>query len=230
MNQRVTDAIVLSRTSYGEADRILTVLTPDQGKIRLLAKGVRKVRSKLAGGIELFSVTSLTYIQGRGQLCTLVSSRLKTHYGKIVTDLDRTTFAYDVLKAINKITEDSPDAEYFELLTSILEALDDKTLPLSYVRLWFYVSLLKLGGHAPNLRHDTEGKQQEEAKGYMFSYDDMAFTPKNNGPFQIQHIKLLRVLLASSKPQVLQRVQGVEPLVDPLNQLLKTTLRHWHIA
>lgn len=65
MNQIVTKGIVLSRTEFGEADRIITVLTTDHGKIRLIAKGVRRIKSKSAGGIELFSVSDITYIPGR---------------------------------------------------------------------------------------------------------------------------------------------------------------------
>jgi DNA repair protein RecO (recombination protein O) len=73
MQQLQTRGIILSRTDFGEADRILTVLTPQQGKLRLMAKGVRKIKSKLAGGIELFSVSDITYIRGKGELGTLIS-------------------------------------------------------------------------------------------------------------------------------------------------------------
>ena len=68
---------MLQRTEYGEADRILTVLTPAAGKLHLMAKGARRVRSKLAGGIELFSVSELSYAQGKGSLGALVSARLR---------------------------------------------------------------------------------------------------------------------------------------------------------
>ncbi|MEJ0073760.1 MAG: DNA repair protein RecO [Candidatus Saccharibacteria bacterium] len=87
--QQVTTGIVLTRVDYGEADRIITLITPDQGKLRLMAKGVRRIKSKLAGGIELFSVSNITFIRGRGDIGTLVSSRVLTHYGRIVSDLDR---------------------------------------------------------------------------------------------------------------------------------------------
>ncbi|MEK7561678.1 MAG: DNA repair protein RecO, partial [Patescibacteria group bacterium] len=81
MNRYITKGIVLSRTDYGEADRILSFLTIDHGKVRAIAKGVRKSKSKLAGGIELFSVSDLTLIIGRGELNTLISTRLVRHYG-----------------------------------------------------------------------------------------------------------------------------------------------------
>ena len=54
-----TKGIILKRTNYGEADRILNIITP-QGKIAAIAKSARKERSKLAGGIEMFSLTDLT--------------------------------------------------------------------------------------------------------------------------------------------------------------------------
>ncbi len=113
MNQIVTKGIVLTRTDYGEADRIITMLTPDQGKVRVIAKGVRRVKSKLAGGIELFSVSSITYIPGRKEIGTLVSTRLQQHFGNIVKDIDRTMLGYELLKRLNKATEDDVDDDYF---------------------------------------------------------------------------------------------------------------------
>jgi hypothetical protein len=107
MNQLTTQGIILGRTDYGEADRILTMLTPDHGKLRLMAKGVRRVRSKLAGGIELFSVSDVTYIKGRGDIGTLISTRLVRYYKYIVSDINRTMLGYDLIKLLNKVTETS---------------------------------------------------------------------------------------------------------------------------
>ena len=119
MNQQRTTAIVLTRVDYGEADRIVTVLTPDAGKLSLIAKGVRRVKSKLAGGIELFSTSEITYIPGRGSVSTLVSSRLVRHYGRIVQDIDRTMLGYELMKLLHKVTEDEPERDYYELLEQL---------------------------------------------------------------------------------------------------------------
>jgi DNA repair protein RecO (recombination protein O) len=132
VKQLLTEGIILSRIEYGEADRIITVLTPEHGKLRLMARGVRRIKSKLAGGIELFSVSDLSYIKGKGEIGTLVSSRLKTHYGSIVQDLSRVQLGYELIKLINKATEDQPDEEYFNLLRESFKALDDKA---SYVHM-----------------------------------------------------------------------------------------------
>lgn len=208
MNQIVTSGIILSRTDYGEADRILTLLTPDHGKVRLLAKGVRRVKSKLAGGIELFSVSTITFARGRGDIGTLVSTRLHKHYARIVQDLDRTMLGYQLLKELNKMTEDEPEEGYFTLLEQTFEALDDIAVELPLIRLWFAAQLLRLGGHTPNLQQDATGHKLEAAKTYTFDYDHMAFAPAERGSFAAEHIKFLRLAFAGHTAKTLANVQG----------------------
>ncbi|HEU4830668.1 MAG TPA: DNA repair protein RecO, partial [Candidatus Saccharimonadales bacterium] len=88
-----TRAIVLRRTNYGEADRILQLLTPE-GKRSVMARGVRREKSKLAGGIELFAVCDVVIGEGKGELGILTSSRLIHFYGAILKDYDRLQFGY----------------------------------------------------------------------------------------------------------------------------------------
>jgi DNA repair protein RecO (recombination protein O) len=86
MDNVKTKAIVLRRTNYGEADRILNILTP-MGKMSVMAKGVRKTQSKLAGGIELFCVSDVVVHRGKGDLGVLTSARLVEFYSEIMKDL-----------------------------------------------------------------------------------------------------------------------------------------------
>ena len=74
MTERVR-AIVLRRTNYGEADRILQLLTPE-GRRAVMARGVRREKSKLAGGIELFAVSDIVINRGKGELGILTSARM----------------------------------------------------------------------------------------------------------------------------------------------------------
>lgn len=224
MQKIVTRGIVLTRINYGEADRIITVLTPDSGKLRLMAKGVRKLKSKLAGGVELFSVSSLTFIPGRGDIGTLVSSRLEAHYGRIVKDLDRTNFTYEALRLFNKITEDEAEEGYFDLLASTLEALDELELNLIIIRLWLYAQLLLISGHAPNLHTDQVGVSLDPKSLYNFSFEEMAFAAHPQGPFSAKHIKLIRFALVAKTPSQLAQVQEAEQLFDMLQRLVKTML------
>ncbi len=230
MQQLVTTGIILSRTDYGEADRIITLLTPDSGKLRLIAKGVKKPKSKLAGGIELFSVSNITYLQGRKDsgLNTLISARLLKHYGQIVKDIHRTMLGYDLIKRLNKATEDEPEEDYFDLLQQSFEALDEATLELGLVRLWFSMQLLRLGGHTPNLVTDAMGTKLVQGTGYHFSFDDMAFVPAtatNQGQFTANHIKFLRLGFAGHQPKALAHVQGAPELAEQLTPLVQTMLQ-----
>lgn len=224
IKQTVTKAIVLSRTNYQEADRILTVITPDQGKLRLVAKGVRKSRSKMAGGIELFSVNEISFIRGKGQLATLTSSRLTKHFGSITGDINRTMLGYDLIKLLNKVTEDAPEPEYFELLTDALTALDSAKIDQDLIQLWFSAQLLRIAGHTPSLRVDAGGKPLTQDGKYLFSYDDMAFAPHPEGMYRADHIKFLRLVLSGNKPNVLKQIEGVEKLIKPTLQLIQTIL------
>jgi len=226
MKQLVTEAIILTRIDYGEADRILTILTPDYGKLHVLAKGVRRVKSKLAGGIELFSVSAITFIPGRNGLDTLASTRLVTHYGAIVGDLDRTMAGYDLIKQLNKATEDQAEPAYFHLLQQTFVALNDCTVPLPMVRLWFACRLLQLDGHEPNLQTDTSGQTLTAGQGYDFSFDHMTFNPSpDGGRWQVQHIKFLRLVFGQASARALSRVQGCEQLTAVLTPLVSTMLQ-----
>lgn len=222
MKQLLTQGIILSRTDYGEADRILTLLTPDYGKLRLLAKGVRRVKSKLAGGIELFSVSHITFIQGRGEMGTLISTRLIRHYGNIAKDIERTMLGYDLTKQLNKTTEDEPEADYFHLLEQAFVALDESSVGLQLVQTWFTAQLLRLSGHTPNLKTDTSGEKLASSNTYDFSFDDMAFARHADGHFAVDDIKLLRLLFSGNAPGVLQKIDGVEKLVKRIAPLVQS--------
>jgi DNA repair protein RecO (recombination protein O) len=220
MRQLVTTGIILSRTDYGEADRILTLLTPDHGKLHLLARGVRRIKSKLAGGIELFSVSTITFAPGRGELGTLVSTRLVQHYEQIAKDLQRTMTGYDLIKQLNKATEDQPEPEYFALLREAFEALNDAQVPLPLIQFWFVAQMMRLGGRGPNLQTDEQGKKLVPDQLYDFDLDRMTFVANPlSGRFNANHIKFLRLVFAGNQPKVLAQVQGMGQLLHDCQPL-----------
>jgi DNA repair protein RecO (recombination protein O) len=215
MKQLTTQAIVLSRTDFGEADRILTLLTPDNGKLRVMAKGVRRVKSKLAGGIELFSVSDIAFIKGRGDIGTLLSSRLHKHYGNIVKDIERTMLGYDLIKQLSKAIEDEPEPEYFELLRQTFEALDELGISVDLIRFWFMAQLLRLNGLSPNLQTDTNGEKLVADGQYNFDFEHMAFSGvTESGRFTADHIKVLRLAFSGNPANVLQRVGNIQALMQ----------------
>lgn len=207
MKQQTSPAIVLRRTDYGEADRIVTFLTPI-GKVRAMVKGVRRSKSKLAGGIELFSESTITFMETRGDLARIVSTRLDTHWDGIVGDLQRMMFGYEAMKLIDKRIEDEAPRDYYELLRATLEGLSDSDIPLAAMETWFYLRLLNLEGTQINTETDAQGGALKPDKLYDFSVDTMGFVSATTGRYKPDHIKLLR-FMEKYAPKTLKQVKGI---------------------
>lgn len=227
MNQLSSPGIVLRRTNYQEADRILTVLSRDYSKVSIIAKGVRKSKSKLAGGIELFAVNDLTFIKGKSNLHTLTSSRVSSQFGNIVKDIDRTMKAYDFIKLVDKIVDDQAEHnDYFELLAVGLEGMNNLQLDHNLTSIWFYLHALAISGVLPNLRTDIEGNMLDQDQSYDFSVADMQFVKSDNGIFNTPHIKLLRVALKHGSTKKLSNINVDPAITTTCSNVLRKMVEH----
>lgn len=207
-----TKAIVLRRTNYGEADRILQLLTPDNGKISAMAKGARREKSRLAGGIELLAVADVTLAPGKGDMWTLTGARMDTFFAHILSDYDRMQFAYEAVKQVSRIADQIDDQAFYELLLVTFESLNESNIDVSIVKSWFWLQLAILQGQGLNLITDINGMKLVEGQNYRFDSTEMAFSFHENGEFTTEHIKLLR-LLSAQKPAIVVQVKGVRPLL-----------------
>jgi DNA repair protein RecO len=211
MKQIVTNAIVLRRINYQEADRIITFLTDDQGKITAMARGVRRANSKLAGSIELFGTSQITYLPGKGDMSMLISARLIKNYGNIVKDFKRTQLGYEILKLINKsIESDSIDEGIYALVETTLESLNDQSISLELTKFWFSLQFLALMGHTPNL-DNVDG--DDETESYIFDINKMMFIADETGIYGKNHIKVLRLGLLNS-PKQLNKVTTINEILE----------------
>lgn len=168
-----TEAIVLKRHDFGEADRILTLYTPDRGKLGAIAKGVRRIASRKSGHVELFTHASLLLAEGRN-LDVVTQAETIDPFGAIREDLIRTTYAYHVAELIDRLTpESSPSPATFALLRDTLAAIaaaEDASLAARF----FEVRLLGLLGYRPELF-------QCVACGRSVEADDNGFSPDLGG-------------------------------------------------
>ena len=121
---------------------------------------------------------------------------------------DREMYGYELLKQLNKITEEVVEPEYFEILRTALYNLDKAEVPLELTAVWATMQLLRLTGHMPNLETDLNGGKLSVNEKYIFSFDDMAFAPSPAGETSAPLIKLLRLSASVATPEVLARVQG----------------------
>lgn len=230
MKKQSTNAIVLRRVEYGEADRIVTLLTKDFGKVSAIAKSVRKLKSKLAGGIELLCVAEVSLLSGKGSMDTLVSARTVKQFGEIVKDLDRLNSAYDFIKQLTKLTEDGEGSEFYAVLAEGLAALNDSTIPLELTQTWFYLQVLKLVGQQPNLEYDQNGVELGEDLHYHLSPETGCLVPgeTEHATIDASAIKALRLMLKLT-PKNLIQVNGVVEANARANFQVKE-FAHYHLA
>ena len=145
-----TEAIVLRRSDFGEADRLLTAFTPDRGKLRLIAKGARKPTSRKSGHVELFSHSLFLVAVGR-ELDIITQAETLEPYLPLREDLLRTTYAYYVAELADAFMAERDESRpLFDLLKDAFGWLctaDD--LPL--VARYYELHLLGLAGYQPQL-------------------------------------------------------------------------------
>lgn len=145
-----TEAVVLKRSDFGEADRLLTLFTPRHGKVRAIAKGARKPQSRKTGHVELFMRSNLLLAVGRN-LHILTQAEMIEPYTALRDDLVRTTYAAYAVELLDRFTvDDDPHPEIYHLLVDTLgwfAAHDDVML----VSRFFELRLLSLSGFRPQL-------------------------------------------------------------------------------
>jgi DNA repair protein RecO (recombination protein O) len=146
------DALVLRSVAYGEADRIVTLLTRRHGKLSALARSARKSKRRFAGSLEGFALVDAELAIGSGELAQLRSARVTRAFPHLLADLERLNTAGALLRSGRElIPEHQADPELFAELLGMLEALDTPDLPAAPLGVGFEARLLALTGFAPLL-------------------------------------------------------------------------------
>ena len=144
------EAIVLKTNDFAEADRILVLFTRHFGKVRVVAKGIRRATSRMAGHAE--PLTHATYQLARGrELDVLTGAEARAIYPDMRDDLALIAAGWYVAELVDRFTADRvPSAPLFDLLETALRALD-AGLPAPVVCRWFDLHLLDRSGFRPEL-------------------------------------------------------------------------------
>lgn len=214
-----TRAVVMRRTNYGETDRILNLLTPE-GKIAVIARGVRKEKSRLAGGIELFSISDVVIHRGKSDLGILTSARMQKFYANILGDFRRLELAGDLLKKLDRVAEQVDNPELFDLLTQALDGLNRNLSP-ELVRGWFNLNLARACGEEVNLYADATGEKLVENSTYTWNHHEKALETTPNGPIGAKEIKLIRVILVSRLLTV-SHIDGLGDFLPKITPVFQT--------
>jgi DNA repair protein RecO (recombination protein O) len=163
------EAIVLRHADWGEADRLLTLYTRERGKVRAIAKGARKIRSRKAGHLEPFTRVTLQLARGRDLLIVTQADTLDA-FLPIRENLVKTSQASYIVELLDRFTyeDDSENYNIFRLLTEALTRLEKEADPWLAIR-YYEVQLLDLLGYRPHLFECANCGREIKAEDQFFS-------------------------------------------------------------
>lgn len=161
-------ALVLRRTDHGEADRLLTLFTPERGKIRANAKGARKPSSRKSGHVELFTHVDLMLAKGQ-QIDVVTQAETIDSFIALRDNLDRVSYAYYLVELVDKFSEEETENRpVFDLLLHALGWLGDEATNAEVLARFFELRLLQYVGYRPQLFSCVNcGKVIEPVENYF---------------------------------------------------------------
>jgi DNA repair protein RecO (recombination protein O) len=162
------EAIVLRHSDWGEADRLLGLYTRELGKLRAIAKGVRKPRSRKAGHLEPFTRVGLLLAKGRDMWIVTQAETVDAHLS-LREDLERVGYASYAVELLDRFTyEEGENQALYRLLADTLARLDTEPepgLPIHY----YEIRLLDLLGFRPQLFSCTNCGREIQPEDQYFS-------------------------------------------------------------
>lgn len=159
---------MLKHTPIGEADRILTLFTPDTGKVRAVARGVRRIRSRLGGHLELLNRVSVSLTEGRSLDVVTGAEAVQTHRG-LRENLDRLSKGLYVAELVDAFSaEHAPNFPVYRLLLTSLDRLERDDTPERVLR-HFELHLLEHSGFRPELHQCVDCHTVLEPGDHVFS-------------------------------------------------------------
>jgi DNA repair protein RecO (recombination protein O) len=220
-----TEGIVLRRVNLGEADKILTLATPDHGKVRALAKAIRRPKAKLSGHLDLFCRSQLLIAKGQA-LDVVASAAMLDGYKHIRDDLWLTSCALYLVEFVDRFSEENlENRALYRLLVESLEALDrgrNSELLLRY----FEVHALDLVGFRPELRRCLVCGREIEPEANRFGPNGVTCpacpSDTTSRPISVAALKVLRFLQASPLPTALRLTPDPRVLGEVEGQLRRT--------
>lgn len=192
------EAIVIRHNDWGEADRLLGLFTRELGKIRAIAKGVRKPRSRKAGHLEPFTRANLLLARGR-DLYIVTQAETVNAYARLKDDLVLLGYASYILELLDRFTyEEGENRSLYRLMTNTLGRLSSDYDPALVVR-YFEIRLLDLLGFRPHLFNCANCEAEIKPEDQYFSSELGGVVCPTCGPgiagarpISVQALKYLR--------------------------------------
>ncbi len=161
-----TEAIVLKAMRLGEADRLLTMLTPSLGKVRAVARGALKPKSKLAGHVEPFTRAALMVRYGH-TLDVVAQAQAQESYQGIRSDLAKTSLAFYMVELADRFAAEGQES--YPLYSLLVEALTwlEQTADVGLARPAFELQVLRLSGYALQLSRCQKCREETAGDAWL---------------------------------------------------------------
>lgn len=211
--------VVLRTYRLGEADRIIVLMTKEHGKVRAVAKGVRRTTSKFGSRLEPLSHVALLGWQGRGDLDIVNQVEVIDTFRAVREDLDRMAPAMTMLEVVDQISQERHgNPHLYEMLVGAMGALAERNSPM--VAPAFFLKVLALEGSAPML--DVCVSCGEEDTDLLVAFDlveggVLCRTCRRGRPLSAPGLALLRRTLGGGLAGVLAETRS--PVTDEVAAL-----------
>jgi len=150
------DGVVLRRHNLGEADRIIVFFSPQMGKVSSVARGVRKIKSRLAGSLEPFTAIQLRFVKGKS-MYTVIGARARTVYNLEACGYDSLRAGLLILEMTERLVGEGQTQDgVYELLLECFEGLGDNIEPIVVIQYFAFEFLDRLG-YLPDVPVAGEG-------------------------------------------------------------------------
>ena len=226
-----TEGIVLRSLRYGEADRILHLYTPDRGRVSVIAKGVRKTRSRFGGRLEPFFRLELVLYEGRSDLLTVTSVETLAAHPRLREDARALDGAARACEAVARVFDDGdPHAGVYHLLANELALLDGDPARAGRANaLAFRLKLLLAAGFAPHLASCASCGEQEHLVGFSGAAGGVVCTACEASAFALDQDAVDFLVTALGSP--LAEAPDAEPraLAQAERAILETLEHHGHV-
>lgn len=215
--------IVLRNHKLGESDRIVSLVTERHGKVRAVAKGVRKTKSRFGARLEPIRHVAIQLYEGR-ELDTVTQAESVDHFAAIRSDLDRLTRAVTMLEAVDQLAQErEPNPRLYQMLLGALRSLEVRDAPL--VVAGFYWKVLALEGFRPIV----EGCVNCGVEDGLVAFDleeggTLCAAHRQGNPISPEAVEVLRLILGGRLGEALN--QPVGPVAFEVDNLATRAMEH----
>jgi len=215
--------VVLRTYKLGEADRIVVLMTAEHGKVRAVAKGVRKTKSRFGGRLEPLSHVSLLLYQGR-ELDVVSQAETLDHLRPLHDDLGRLTRGVAMLEAVDQLAQErEPNPRLYQMLVGALRALSAADSPLLLGA--FYWKVLAAEGLHPELEQCVACGSDEPIVAFDLDQGGVLCRACRRGaPISADALVLLRRVLGGELAAVLREPVG--PATHEVDALAVRAMEH----